>query len=527
MIHCHNKSICKLIFKKGVKMNIKKQIVFIILLSTTMLSSMQRPQKQNGFPITTSTTVGVTGLATAGFLGYQYLTTPAHPNINVQQLAEITANFPSNFVWGVATASTQNEEDSLNNSWTTEYLNAKGKSDLSSPGFACKSWTEWEDEIDKAAYLGLNGYRLSIEWSRVQPRADHFDDIAITHYVKICKKLKEKGINPMVCLHHYSDPIWFLELDGFAKEKNIKIFVNFCEKMYGALRPYVSQWIVISQPAAYAIKSYSQAMQPPFLKDTNLSQNVMLNMFKAHIQVYDIMHNAYAKTHLGLHPQVGICHQINQMQAYTSYNPIEHLVANFADRLYNKALLRFFSTGHFRCLTPIIDIAYIPDAPKKFDFFALSYYSPKAFSWTTPVAPHAEKTHISADQVRTIDKQGMYDAIVQAAKLGKPVYVVESGINPIDETQRILLFNSYLSAIHQAIADGYDVRGYYNWTLMDNYEWGLPKDTTRFGLYRNRVINEQGDLDPDFKNHEKMLKEGGKYYKDIIAKQKQIAALTL
>ena len=499
-----------------------------MLLSTTISYNSEQSKSENITSVTTSTLFGTTaGLATAGYLGYQYLTTPTYPNINVQQLAEITANFPSDFIWGVATASTQNEEDSLSNSWSPEYLQAKNQSNLSSPGFACKSWTEWEDEIDKAAYLGVNGYRLSIEWSRVQPSTDHFDDVAIAHYVEICKKLTEKNITPMICLHHYSDPIWFLELGGFAKEKNIEIFTNFCQKMYEALRPYVSQWIVISQPAAYAIKSYQVGIQPPFLKNADLAQEMMLNLFKAHIQVYDIMHNTYAKTHLGLHPHVGICHQINQMQSYTSYNPLEHLVANFADRLYNKSLLRFFSTGHFRCLTPMIDTAYIPDAPKKFDFFALSYYSPKAFHWTTPVAPHAEHTHISADKVRTIDKQGMYDAIIQAAQLRKPVYVVESGINPVDETQRILLLNSYLSAIHQAIADGYDVRGYYNWTLMDNYEWGLPKNSTKFGLYKNRVINEQGDLDPDFKNHEKMLKEGGKYYKDIIAKQKQIMALTL
>jgi beta-glucosidase len=516
----------------------KKNFLLIIAFLTAITIYSSDNDKFHNDTTNLITTLGsTTAVATAGYFGYKYMTTPIHPIVNVEKLTETIVNFPTDFAWGVSTASSQNEEDSLNNSWTNSYLVSKNRSDLSSPGKACASWTQWQDDIDKAAYLGLNGYRLSIEWSRVQPTADKFNEAAIGHYVEICKQLQKKGIAPMICLHHYSDPIWFLEQGGFAKEENILKFTNFCQKMYEALKPFVTQWIVISQPAAYALKGYSQAMQPPFIKDSKLAELVMLNMFKAHIQVYDMMHNSYDQTHIGLEPSIGICHQISQMEAYNFYNPVEHVVANFADRLYNKSLLRFFKTGHFRTLTPLMDIAYIPQAPEKFDFFALSYYSPKSFNWITPVTPRAEKSHQSADLTRIIDKQGMYDAISQAAKLGKPVYVVESGINPVDETQRILLLNSYLSAISQAIAHGYDVRGYYNWTLMDNYEWGMPKDATHFGLYKNRVINEEStlnkklkkhhpifnelaNLDPDFKNHEYMLKDGGKYYKNIIARQK-------
>ena len=507
-------------------MNFKQRSLIIIALFSMAMgygSDNNKLHKDTDYLLKTlGSTAAIAGI---GYLGYQYVTAPTHPIVNVQQLDETMANFPINFNWGIATASTQNEESSENNSWTKKYLGAHNKSELSPSGKACASWTQWQDDIDKAEYLGLNAYRLSIEWSRVQPSQDHFDSAAIDHYIEICKKMREKGIAPMICLHHYSDPIWFLEIGGFTKEANIQIFSNFCKKTYEALRPYVGDWIVISQPAAYALKGYSQAMQPPFLKDSSLAEHVMLNMFKAHMKVYDVMHNAYDQTHLGLEPRIGICHQISQMQAYTAYNPLEHLVANFADRLYNKSLLRFFTTGHFRTLVPMVDIAYIPDAPKKFDFFALSYYSPKSFMWTTPVTPRAEVSHQSADQARIIDKQGMYDAIVQAAKLGKPVYIVESGINPVNEIQRILLLNSYLSATAQALIDGYDIRGYYHWTIMDNYEWGMPKDATHFGLYKNRVINEQGDLDPNFKDHHAMLKDGGKYYKNIIARQKRSAAI--
>lgn len=459
--------------------------------------------------------------AIGGYLGYQYATTPTQPEIQVIDLAKNKGKFPKNFAWGVATASSQNEEDSLNNSWTRKYLADHNKSDFASPGPASKSWSQWQDDVDKAAFLGINSYRLSIEWSRVQPTKDSFDQAAIEHYVNMCKALLDRGIAPMICLHHYSDPIWFLDMGGFSKETNIVLFTQFCNKMYQALCPHVAQWIVISQPCAYALKGYSQAMQPPFVKDGSLAEEVMLNLFKAHIQVYDLMHNNYNKTGYGLQPQVGLCHQITQMQAYTPYSPLDHAVATAADRMYNKSLLRFFTSGHFRCLKPLIDIAYVPTAPQKFDFFALSYYCPKSFTRTKAVAPKSASTHLTADLSRIIDKQGMYDAIYQASRLGKPVIVVESGINPTDDNQRILLLDSYLSAISQAITDGYDVRGYYHWTLIDNYEWAQPFDFSHFGLYKNRVINLAGDLDPKFTDHNAMLKPSGKHYQAIIANHNQ------
>jgi len=486
-----------------------------ICIITTMLSAHEHENynaiKNLGF---------VTGTITIATIGYNYSMQSSPKTIPIYQLDQHNIKFPHDFLWGIGTASTQSEESSNNNSWTTSYMNAHNKINIAVPEYACKSWNLWEDDIEKITYLGLNSYRLSIEWSRVQPSKNEFDLDAINHYVQLCKKLKDRNIAPMICLHHYSDPLWFLEQGGFECSNNIKVFTQFCTKMYEALRPYVSHWIVISQPVAYALKGYNQAIQPPFINDANKADIVMLNMFIAHMNVYDIIHKNYNETGLGLKPEIGLCHQITQMQSHTQYNPIEYIVAHFADRLYNQSLFRFFKTGHFRTLIPLIDRAYYSKSFLKYDFFALSYYSPKSFFGWKPTTPHTTPSHQTADITRIIDASGMYNAIVQASQLGKPIYVVESGVDPVDEQQRILLLNSYLSAVLKAIYDGYDVRGYYYWTLMDNYEWSKPYNSSHFGLYKNRVINQEGDLDPDFKNHEKMLKDGGRYYKSIIAHQK-------
>jgi len=497
---------------------------FIILFPMQQLNASYFNEKD------TQTAIAITSIIALGsYAGYLYTNQPTQPKIDIQNLTQKKLNFPSDFAWGVGTSSTQSEETSNNNSWSQSYINTiPSKTNTIIPNHACDSWTHWKDDIDKVIHLGCTHYRMSFEWSRIEPSKDVFDTLAIHHYIKIAKYCQRHGIKIMGCLHHYSDPIWFLEQGGFTKEENIALFTTYCQKMVQALHPYINQWIPISQPVAYALKGYKVGIQPPFLKNSGLETTVMLNMFKSHITVYDIIHNSYLQTGLGQKPEVGLCHQIVQMQAANQYNPLEQLIAMLADRLSNQTLLRTFTDGHFQSLTPMIDIAYLPDAPAKFDFFALSYYSPLAFIGTKPVCPNCLDTHITRDPIRIIDEHGMYDAIVQASKLGKPIYIVENGINPQNEAQRELLLNSYLSAISKTIADGYDVRGYFHWTLMNNYEWcyideqgKINQNNPDFGLYKNRIINDAtGELDPDFKNHNAMLKQSGIYYKNIIQKQK-------
>ena len=438
----------------------------------------------------------------------------------------------ANIDFGVATSSTQTEESSGKNTWTPKYFQTiPGKENTPTPGFAAQSWSEWENDIDQLLHLGVKAYRFSIEWSRIQPTKDTFDQSAIDHYITICQKLQEHTIKPLVCLHHYSDPIWFMEQGGFAEPQNIQLFTHYCQTMYHALAPYVEQWIVISQPAAYALKSYKTGSQPPCAKDSGLEAQVMMNLFRAHINVYDYMHNHFDTNHVGKKPQVGLSHQLVQMlpsnegtffSTLLGKHTLEQTVAYFADRLNNQMILQTFTTGYFPSMFPGKNLGYLPDAPGKFDFFALSYYSPLAFSWITPQPPHTTPDRQAGDNFRIIDEQGLYDAIKQVSVFGKPIYIVETGITPRNEDQRKFFLNAYLSATAQAIEDGFDVKGFYYWTLKNNYEWNQVNDTFNFGLYKNIVQDHAtGRLHADYKNHELMLTQGGKHYKNIIKKQRE------
>ncbi len=457
---------------------------------------------------------------------------PFHKIIIIKDPSHTKLNFPTTFDYGIATSSTQTEESSGNNTWTHLYTQTvPGKETIPLPGFAARSWSEWEDDIEKLIHVGVTAYRFSIEWSRIQPTAHTFDEHAINHYVAICQKLRENNIKPMVCLHHYSDPIWFMQRGGFEKSENIQLFTNYCQTMYHALAPYVEQWIIISQPAAYALKSYKTGSQPPFAKNSGLETQVMMNLFQAHITTYDYMHDQFKKNPVGNKPQIGLSHQIVQMLPcdqntlfgyFIGKEKFEEIVAYFADRLNNQMILQTFLTGYFPSMFPGQTLGHFPDAVGKLDFVALSYYSSLCFNWITPQPPHTTPDRQAADNFRIIDEQGLYDAIATVSQFKKPIIIAESGITPHNEEQRKLYLNAYFSAISQAVTDGYNVQGFYYWTLKNNYEWNQVNDTFHFGLYKNIVEDHTtGRLRSDYKNHEALLTQGGKHYKNIITTQKK------
>lgn len=425
--------------------------------------------------------------------------------INIVDASEVKLNFPATFHWGIGTSSGQ-VEDQLNNTWTDDRLREK---EMHPSSFNCGSFTHWQDDIDKVAHLGCNSYRFSIEWSRVEPEEGHYNIESLRHYQKICRSLKSKNIQPMVCLHHYTDPTWFLENGGFAHKDNIEKFIQYINKVYEYLGDYVQLWIPISQPAAYAIKGYKGAMHPPFENNLQTAGTVTLNMLNAHVQAYELLKAKNVEN------QIGICHQIVHMQAARTWNPIDNIFATFADRLYNKSVLRFFSTGQFRWLCPKYTIEVNNKAPQSFDFFGLSYYSPLYFKGKVSCQINTNPMRSTEDPIRIICENGMYKAIQIAASLGKPVYIVENGINTQDENKRKFFFNSQVSAISKALADGYNVLGYYPWTLMDNYEWGYEVGAKHFGLYHNRMVSHT-TMTHNWQSHETMLKAGGKHYQGII-----------
>ncbi|NJN44872.1 MAG: glycoside hydrolase family 1 protein [Anaerolineae bacterium] len=171
-------------------------------------------------------------------------------------MASATFTFPRNFVWGTATSSHQNEGNNTNNNWYA-FEQAPGRIQQDhKAGLAADWWGgRWREDFDRAAESGQTAHRLSIEWSRVQPTPDRWDEDAIDHYRQMVRGLRERGMTPMVTLHHFTDPLWLYERGGWTKDISDK-FAKYTEKITEALKEYVSQWCTLNEPNVYAAMGY-------------------------------------------------------------------------------------------------------------------------------------------------------------------------------------------------------------------------------------------------------------------------------
>ena len=143
------------------------------------------------------------------------------------------------WLWGTATADCQSGGNCDNN----QYRGIQGtivNGQLYEPaGIMCDGWNRYKEDIQLMKDLGVNSYRFSVEWSKIEPEAGVYDEEALAHYEDVCKELVANGIKPVITLYHYAEPIWFSKMDSFEKRDNCTYFVNFCAKVYERLHPYI------------------------------------------------------------------------------------------------------------------------------------------------------------------------------------------------------------------------------------------------------------------------------------------------
>jgi beta-glucosidase len=327
-------------------------------------------------------------------------------------------------------------------------------------------------------------------------------------------------------------PRWFDELGAWEKEENIAHFVAYAEKLFKRYGNKVTYWCTINEPTVtsacgYLLGTHSPGkkdhafMLRPFIKNYFLPQStetyalaatVLGNLFKAHIQVYQ---KIKALPH-GKHAMVSIVHQMAHFKAHkqaglTGYvlNPVSQgLAAQFNKLFAHQTFMKFFTTGKFEYEMPDGSMVRFVDkrAPRSFDFIGLNFYTDMLFGpW--PVCEEGEEMTDMA--VWAIRPQSMYEAIKEISKLRAPIIITENGICDAKDDRREKWIVGYANAVAQAIAEGYDVRGYCYWSLLDNFEWNMGHNK-KFGLYEVDTISN----DPALKT--RTLRKGSQAYRDYV-----------
>ena len=399
--------------------------------------------------------------------------------------------FPPGFLWGTASSSHQHEGGNTNNQWWAwEQQPGRIWHDDRSDD-ACGWWRDAEPDLDRAAALGLNAHRLSLEWSRIEPEEGVFDERAITRYRAILQSLHARGLTPMVTLHHFTNPLWLEAQGGWLNPGTPERFARYVAYAVRQLADLCELWCTINEPTVYTGMSYLQGLWPPGETSALLARRVLVMMLRGHAAAAEAIHSA------GPRHRVGIVHNFHIVSPGTR-KLRDLLVTSLADDVINGVILNALRTG--RIARPVGSGTWrIPGLRDSCDFFGLNYYSrsrvvfdPRAPGWTFSrgyIPDHVEQSDRNSrgEAYGEIYPAGLYHALKRLHRLNLPIYITETGLPDHDDDQRPRFLLSHLSEVYRAMEEGVDVRGVFIWSLVDNFEWSEGWDL-RFGLY---ALDEQ------------------------------------
>ncbi len=398
------------------------------------------------------------------------------------------ARFPDGFLFGAATSATQIEGHCSTSDWAA-FARQPGRIKLGDrPDIACDSWHRWREDVALLRDLGLGSYRLSIEWARIEPREAALDHAALDTYRKLLGTLREAGIEPMVTLHHFTLPQWLAERGGLLAEEFVASFAQFARTAIEALGDLCSLWVTINEPNVLAAHAYMLGVWPPAQKSPLAALRCCYRLLEAHVAAYRELKEAG-----GDGARVGIAHHLRVVQPARPGSRRDRAAAVAFGTVFNDAFAAAVCEGSmYGGLDRLMNGARgfrVAESRGTQDFFGINYYSRDVVRLS---ARHAGEMFVARGVPRGAEvsdlgwevyPEGLGMVVREwARRSGLPVYVTENGIADASDAARGSFLVRHLAELARAIEGGVDVRGYYHWSLLDNFEWA-EGFTPRFGLF--------------------------------------------
>lgn len=417
--------------------------------------------------------------------------------------------FPSNFFWGASTASHQ-VEGGNHNQWTAwekahaHELAQTAHRRIMTKGIKMNQLRDWEtikfsaedpqnyisgkgiehekrykDDFAIIKDLNLNAFRFGIEWSKIEPKEGQWDQSVIDHYKDYINELRSKHIEPFINIWHWTVPVWFAELGAFEKRKNLKYFYRFIDKVADELLDDIQYVITINEPNVYSSFSYSLGEWPPQEKSFIKFSKVYLNLARAHNKSYKILKEKKPTL------QIGIAQQLGNIQAKRPHNILDELVT--------KAMRYFWNWWFLRRIR------------KHQDFVGINYYFTDYYRYNNAMKPDNPRVPVN-DLGWYMEPEGIYPLLLRTwSHYKKPIFITENGVADGQDQYRQWWIEETIVAMERAISEGVDLRGYFHWSLLDNFEWSYgwwPK----FGLVA--VDRENG--------MKRTIRPSAKWFADLI-----------
>jgi beta-glucosidase len=327
--------------------------------------------------------------------------------------------------------------------------------------------------------MGHTTHRLSIEWSRIEPREGTYDGDAVARYREMLAGLRHRGIEPMVTLFHFATPLWLARQGGWSNPAAVGHFRRFAHHAAGEFGDLVDLWCTINEPNVYAALGSLFGEHAPGARSPLLYFRVLRHLLLAHAAAYRVIRARRAGARVGLVKNVQIFEPLAPDHTPSAF------VARLLDYLFNEVTLAAVRDGRLRFPLQLAPAVHGP-LVDSIDFFGLNYYTRQrirvgAGPLMQPTPDAEVSDHGRHGTYGEIYPPGLYRTLKRVARLGKPIYVTENGLPDADDDQRPRFLLTHLAQMHRAIADGADVRGYYHWSFVDNFEWAEGWDL-RFGL---------------------------------------------
>jgi beta-glucosidase len=397
------------------------------------------------------------------------------------------STFPPGFLFGAATSSHQVEGGNRWNDWWE--AEQAGRLPHAS-GDACRHYELYERDFDLARSLGHNAHRLSIEWSRIEPEPGRWDGAAIEHYRDVLAALRARGLEPIVTLHHFTNPAWLAREGGWERRGAVRHFERYVDLIARELGEAVHFWITINEPTVYALHAYVHGEWPPFQRSWLGARRVLKNLLRAHTAAFRVLRERCPDA------RVGLSHSAPHVTPCDPRRLRDRLAAAVRDHLLNEA--------------------YVPPADE-LDFLGLNYYTRALvrsqgfgagalFGRACKEAHHTDRGPL-AQTGWEVHAPGLSAVLARFARLCVPLMVTENGIATEDETLRRQFLRDHLAQVAEALAAGIDVRGYLWWSLIDNFEWALGK-RPRFGLAAVDFATQERRPRPAAEDFERVCRTG-------------------
>lgn len=424
------------------------------------------------------------------------------------------------FIYGVATASFQIEGASdkrLPCIWDTFCALENTIVDGSNGDIACNHYNNWAQDVDMIESLGVDAYRFSVSWGRVLNEDGSINNEGMAFYIALLDKLVEKEIKAFVTLYHWDLPQHLEDKGGWLNRQTAYEFQKYCEVVIQAFGTRVHSYATLNEPFCSAYLGYELGIHAPGLKDKAYGKKAAHHLLLAHGLAMTSLKKLSPDTLNGIVLNFSPCYPATQ-------NSADIAAAAYADDYFNQWYIKPIFDATYPKILNQLPLSHHPDIKvgdmeiisQSIDFLGINYYTRAVYTANkNEIFSQVELKDVPlTDMGWEVYPQGFSDLLIDLnEKYHLPaVYITENGAampdtiidNKVEDNHRVAYYQSHLSAVNTAIDSGVDIRGYFAWSLMDNFEWaeGYLK---RFGI-----------VYVDYQSQERTIKSSGYAYRDLI-----------